>query len=68
MSELDPLKVIAVCKRNGKEVGRIPAAAPKATEYIGNLVRHGGGLTVDYVENADEIAGWVAVNGPLRKL
>ena len=66
--QLDPLKVICVVRCNGKEVGRIPAAAPKATDYMDNLVRTHGGIQVEYVENAEEVEGWVAVNGPLRNL
>lgn len=49
---LDPYKVMCVCKHNGKEVGRIAAAAHNAEAYMTELVRHYGDLQIEYVEDA----------------
>lgn len=49
---LDPYKVMCVCKVNGKEVGRIAAAAKNAEAYMTELARHYGSLQVEYVEDA----------------
>lgn len=55
---MDPYKTMLVCKANGKEVGRIPATAPNANDYLQELASHYGGLQVDYVE--DDTAGLIA--------
>jgi hypothetical protein len=52
--QLDPNKVICVCKAGDKEVGRIAATAPNFTSYVTELSRQYGHVTVDYVEDADE--------------
>jgi hypothetical protein len=52
--QMDPNKVICVCKVSGTEVGRIAATAPNFTSYITELTRQYGHVTVDYVEDADE--------------
>jgi hypothetical protein len=49
---LDPYKVMCVCKHNGKEVGRIAAAAKNAEAYMTELTRHYGSLQVEYVEDS----------------
>ena len=56
---LDPYKTMCVVKNDkGKEVGRVAATATNASDYITELVRHYGHVTVDYVhdENADLLA------------
>ncbi len=48
---LDPHKTICVCKHDGKEVGRIPATAPNAPDYIQELMLLYGSLQVEYEED-----------------
>ena len=48
---LDPYKTMCVCRHNGKEVGRIAAASPKAEAYITHLAQHHGSIQVEYVED-----------------
>lgn len=55
--QLDPQKVVCVVKRNGKEVGRIPATSTIASSYIEGLA-HGGSLTVDYVEDPEYVRAY----------
>lgn len=50
--QLDPYKVMCVCKHNGREVGKVAAAASNAEAYITELVRHYGDIEVEYVEDA----------------
>jgi len=46
---LDPAKTVCVIRHNGKQVGRIAATGPNASEYIAGLVQHyREGVTVDY--------------------
>ena len=45
---LDPNKTICVVKHDGKEVGRIPASADNASDYITELTKLYGGVHVDY--------------------
>lgn len=47
--QTDPYKTMYVCKHNGKEVGRIPATAVRAPDYINELASHYGDLDVEYV-------------------
>lgn len=52
MKTLDPNKTILVCKdKNGKEVGRIPATAKNAQEYIKELGLSYKELKVEYEED-----------------
>lgn len=53
----NPYAQICVCKHNGKEVGRIAASAKNASQYIDDLVRTHGPITIEYEE--DEIAAMV---------
>jgi hypothetical protein len=46
--QLDPKKTICVCYHNGKEVGRVPATAPRAIDYIDELARRYDSLEVKY--------------------
>lgn len=47
-------KTVLVAKTaDGKEVGRIAATAPNASDYLHELARHYGGLKVDYEEDED---------------
>lgn len=48
---LDPSKTILVIKRDSREVGRIAATAPNAEAYIAEIIRSGGNVTVDYIED-----------------
>jgi hypothetical protein len=52
---LDPYKVVCVIKHDGKEVGRVRAAAPNAEAKLTELANYYGSITVDYVE--DETGG-----------
>ena len=57
--QLDPDNTVCIVKHNGKEVGRIAATAPNASDYITGLVSHyGNGVTVDYEESPTE--AWVS--------
>jgi hypothetical protein len=47
----DPHKTILVCKHTGREVGRIPATAANASDYVQTLASHYGELTVDYEDD-----------------
>lgn len=47
---LDPNKTVCVCKHKGREVGRIAATAPNASDYLQELARQYGELQVDYEE------------------
>ena len=44
---LDPHKTILVVKHEGREVGRIPATASGANEYIDQLIRVHGNCEVE---------------------
>lgn len=46
--QLNPEKTVCVCYHDGKEVGRVPATAPRAVDYIDELARHHGNLEVKY--------------------
>lgn len=53
--QLNPDTTICIVKHDGKEIGRIAATAPNASEYINELVRYyKTGVTLDYEENATE--------------
>jgi len=56
---MDPYKTICVCKHKGKEVGRIPATAKNAEQYMTELARQYGDLQVDYEE--DKTGGLLAM-------
>lgn len=68
MSEpLNPENTVCVVKNNeGEEIGRIAATAQNANQYIEELMRHSGGGTVDYVEDADYAAASRLVQGMFR--
>lgn len=57
--QLDPQKVVCVVKRNGKEVGRIPASSASASSYIEML---GEGVTVDHVEDAAYVRAYFMIH------
>jgi hypothetical protein len=46
--QMDPEKTMCVCYHNSKEVGRVPATAPRAVDYIDELARQYGSLEVKY--------------------
>lgn len=48
---LDPYKQMCVIYSNGKEVGRIAAAAQNAISYIDEMARNYGSLEIKYEEN-----------------
>lgn len=48
VTPMNPHTTILVGKYNGREVGRIPATAPNAEEYMRELVSHYGKLEIDY--------------------
>lgn len=51
---MNPETTICVVKtEDGREVGRVPAAAPNAEAYITELVRQYGSVHVDYVHDED---------------
>lgn len=52
-NQLDPYKVICVVKFDGREVGRVAAAAQNAEAYITELSRQYGSVSVEYVEDPD---------------
>ena len=52
--ELHPHKIICVARVQGKEVGRIPATAPNASEYLEQLASHYGELQVAYEPDPTE--------------
>lgn len=52
--QVNPYDVMCVIKHEGKEVGRIAASAPNASDYIDRLVSRYGHLTVDYEQNPTE--------------
>jgi len=56
--QLDPEKTICVCYHDGKEVGRVPATAPRAVDYIDTLARRYDSLEVKY--EADPTGGLLA--------
>ena len=45
---LDPYKTILVVKHKGKEVGRIPAMADNASDYLNEIAQVYKEITVDY--------------------
>jgi hypothetical protein len=51
MNELDPKKTICVCKVDGREVGRIPATASNANQYLTDMALRHNGMVVDYEED-----------------
>lgn len=51
---LNPSLVICVIKHDGKEVGRVAAAAHNARAYITELSRQYESITIDHVENSTE--------------
>lgn len=67
--EMNPYKTMCICKHNGKEVGRIPATAVTAPDYISELASHYGSLEVEYVydKNAGLLAELHGGNRYLRK-
>lgn len=51
---LNPNNTVLVVKnKDGKEIGRIAATAPNATDYLNELARHYKEMSVDYEEDAD---------------
>lgn len=48
---INPKDTVLVIKHDGKEIGRIAAIDPNASDYMTELTRHYGELTVDYVED-----------------
>jgi hypothetical protein len=52
---MDPQRVVCVVMHNGKEVGRVRAAAPHAERYITGLVEHYHSLQVEYVEVSSDV-------------
>lgn len=58
--ELRPEHTMLICKnKDGREVGRIPAAAPNASAYMQELASHYGELKIEYEE--DRNAGLLAL-------
>lgn len=53
MTPLNPENTICICKHEGREVGRIAATAPNASEYMQTLAEHYKTMTVDYEEDKD---------------
>ena len=65
---MNPENTICVVKnQEGKEIGRIAATAPNASQYIEELMLHSGGGTVDYIEDADEAAASRLMQGMFRQ-
>lgn len=62
--ELNPYSVMYVVKHEGKEVGRVAAAAHNAEEYLTELARQYGSISVDYVEDSTAAMIDQMIRGP----
>lgn len=56
--QLDPQKVICIIRKNGVQVGSIPACSKNAVSYIDSF----GECSVDYIEDEDYCYAYQMLN------